>query len=388
MRPRITPTLLASRGVLITIAVLFVTTLPAMAQHGAPLDANSCFSSLLQNHYDFSQHEDIKFRLFSLWNRDLYEESKINGGILTPYGAGNLDTSQSKVWRELQENNQSLDYNKVTAIHVASLDPQAKEIIDDCLKRLTSGYGAFTTVEVEDERYLNLTIYWRDPSGNPLKIKKQELFNGNVVDDHGSHPTVPFVSGSRWSDYQIPSGSSRSVRVERTGPYQRVIFSFVVSPDISFEKIYVDPVPEKVTYTKKYLNVDTHGPLYREWIAATWVNNDTLVQTWDDGAGHKHYRWTRNISDITDDPTAAFSYVLCEKSGPFSDLDGATPPWAGSANGQGVNTKQAVCSGWWQNTGVNVKMRTWVTITGYDSTSHTWEPWYPPASPTGASKKN
>jgi hypothetical protein len=380
--------LLATRVTPSAVVALFLTAMPVMGQHGAPINANTCFSALLQNHYDFAQNKDIKYRLFSLWNKELYEDARMSSGMITAYGEGSLDASQTKVLRELQMNNQSIDYNVATAIHVASLDKDAAKIINHCLDDMTAGYGAFSKVEIEDERFLDLTIYWADPSGNPLKIKKQEIFNGIVLDDNKSHPTVPFGSGKSWSDYEIPSGSSRSVRVERTGPYQQVIFNFVVSPNISFEKIVVAPVAEKVEYTKRGKDTDpiTGQPLYREWLAQTWVNNNGLVQTSDDGHGHKFYKMTHNVSEITDDPTAVFTQVACEKFGDFNNLDGAVPPWAATAIGQGQFTKDASCSGWWQETGRNMKMKAWAQVTGYETRNITWQPWYPQTTQTSQTK--
>ena len=83
----------------------------------------------------------------------------MNSAMYTAYGMGNLNKpSQAKVVRELQMQNQSIDYNRATAVHVARLDPQASAIINHCLDRLTSGFGAFSTIEREDERYIDLTI--------------------------------------------------------------------------------------------------------------------------------------------------------------------------------------------------------------------------------------
>ncbi len=363
------------------IAIVFLNQF-ALAQYGAPVNAEVCFSDLLQNHYDFNENVDLKYRLLSLWDRQLYEDSKMNSAMYTAYGMGNLDASQAKVVRELQMQNQSIDYNRATAVHVARLDPQASAIINHCLDRLTSGFGAFSTIEREDERYIDLTISWRDTSGRPLKFKKQEIFNGYVLDDNKTHPTVPFLSAGWYSDPEIPSGSSRSIRVERTGPYQRVIFNFVVSPEIGFKSIHVDPVPERVTYRQIPVgkNLLSGLPLHSEWVAQTWVNNNGLVQTWDDGNGHKHYRMDHDISEVDQDPTAVFTSVICEKYGApsdFADLDGANPPWASIAVGQGAGTRKATCYGWWQNTGRSIIMKADYQLTGFEPVSHTWQPWYP-----------
>lgn len=366
--------------------VVFCPRLPA--QNGAPIDASVCFSDLLRNHYDFTQHVDLKYRLFSLWNQDLYEASKEDNSIWTPYGADDYGKSAQKILHELQVNNQSIDYNRVTAIHVASLDKQAAGIINHCLDRLTSGFGIFTKVEVEDERYLDLTIYWKSPEGEPLTIRKQEVFNATVLDDNRGHPDLPlpkqtgWFSGviPRWYDPQIPSGSSRSIRVERTGPYDRVIFRFTVSPDITFEDVPVEAVPEKVIYvpTPRSTHPVTKKDYQQEWIAQTWVDNNGLKQTYDDGHGHKHYRMTHEISELSGDPTAVFSYVHCYKYGSpqdFADLDGASPPYATDAPGIGEGTREATCSGRWQETGRSIRMLVQYQTTDFVPNPQRWEPW-------------
>ena len=361
-------------------------------QHGEPVNANACFSDLLVNHYDFNQNTDIKFRLLSLWNQELYEKSRMDSALFTAYGAGNLNLSQDKVLRELEINDQSIDYNRVTAIHTTTLDQQATAIINNCINHLTSGYGIHSKVEIEDERYLDLTVYWDDPNGKPLKFKKQEIFNGNVLNDRGSHPTVPFVTTdtgyfSRWHDAEIPSGSSRTIRVERTGPYQQVVFNFVVSPDIVFAKISIDPVPEKVKYKKNQLakNPLNDQPLHKEWVGRTWDqdsagSNNGLIQTSDDGNRHHHYAMAHSISEVSDDPTAVFVRVICEKYGSaqdYADLDGAVPSYATSAVGQGVGTTKATCSGWWELPGRSIIMKVDYQVTSFVPENQTWSAWYP-----------
>lgn len=353
-----------------------------LAQSGRPIDATVCFSDLLQNHYDFSQNINMKYRLYSLWNRDLYEASKndTSAGI----GPANADYDQStqKVLHELQENNQSTDFNKATALHVATLDPKASDIIKHCLNNLTSGYGIFTKVENEDERYLDVTIYWRSTEGHPLKFKKQEIFNGVVLDDHGSHPALPLISGSgrfSWGDPAIPSGSSRTIRIERKGPYDRVLLKFVTSPDLSFETIPAEPVSEKVVYVMKEVTKVSGVDLHGEWVAQTWVNNNGLTQTFDDRHGHKHYAMKHNISELSHDPTAVFTRVRCEKYGSpqdFADLDGATPYWNSFAPGQGVGTSSATCTGWWQETGRSMRMVADYQVTRYEPQLQKWAPWH------------
>ena len=90
---------------------------------------------------------------------------------------------------------------------------------------------------------------------------------------------------------------------------------------------------------------------------------------------------THNISEFEDDPTAVFRVVRCEKYGgaqDYADLDGANPAWAGAAGGQGAGTAQAVCSGWWQETGRSMRMVVDYQITSFKPQSQTWQPWYPP----------
>ena len=159
---------------------------------GSPVNVNSCYSDLLRNQFDFSQHTSIKYRLFSLWSKDLYEQSKMDSSLFTAYGAGGLDGSQTRVLREMQMNNESVDYDRATAIHAALLDPAAAQIINHCLDTLTSGTGVHTKLVIEDERYLDLTIYWNSNAGTPLKFKSQEIFNGIVLDDKGSHRPCPW----------------------------------------------------------------------------------------------------------------------------------------------------------------------------------------------------
>jgi hypothetical protein len=368
----------------LAFATLVLVSSKLLAQNGTPLDASVCFSDLLRNHYDFTQNVDLRYRLFSLWNQDLYEASKEDNSVWTPYGGASYGKSTQKILRELQVNNQSIDYNKVTAIHVASLDKQAAGIINHCLDRLTSGYGVSTKVDIEDARYLNLTIYWRSPENGPLRFRKQQIFNGIVLDDNRSHPSVPLAASgwlSRWFDPQIPSGSSRTIRVERTGPYDRVKFSFTVSPDITFEDVFVEPAPEKVVYvkTQRANHPVTDQAYQHEWVAQTWVDNNGLKQTYDDGHGHKHYKMTHEITDLEpDDPTAVFTYVHCYKYGSpqdFADLDGAVPPYATDALGQGAGTREAICSGWWQESGRSMKMSVQYQTTDFVPQTQRWQAW-------------
>ena len=371
------------KTVILTIALL-LTSVTAVAQNGQPIDTTACFSDLLKNRFDFEQNADLKYRLLSLWNRELYESSKSDSAIFGVYGADNFEASLQKVLRELQEKNQSIDYNKATSLHAARLDPNAAAVINPCLERRTSGYGIYTTIEVEDQRYFDVKISWKSKDGGSLKFKKQEIFNGVVLDDNKSHPTLPLALPDgvlpQLFDPEIPSGSSRTVRVERSGPDQPVIFKFSVSPNIPFETITVAPVPEKVIYVKneRKTNRTTDQPLKAEWIAQTWVNNNGLVQTYDLGDTKKHYRITHHMDEIEKDPTAVFTNVRCEKYGEpadYADLDGANPSWATIAPGIGDGTRDASCTGWWIKTGRSIKMVATYQLTEYEPQKQKWPAW-------------
>jgi hypothetical protein len=88
---------------------------------------------------------------------------------------------------------------------------------------------------------------------------------------------------------------------------------------------------------------------------------------------------TRNMDEIApDDRTAIFTSVTCEKySEPkdFADLDGATPHYADTASGSGVGTRQASCSGWWQEAGRKIKMVVEYKVTRFEPQKVPWVPW-------------
>jgi hypothetical protein len=355
----------------------------AIGQYGQPISVGACFSNLLRDNYDFRQNTKLKYQLLTFWDNELYEASKTHNDLYTAYGADTFDHSQDKVQRELMSNNVSIDYDRDTAFRREVLDPQASKMFKDCLDSMTSGFGAFTTVINENERYSDVTIRWRGTSGEPLKLRTQEVFNGNVLDDNGTHPRQLFKKEGLF-DPEIPSGSSRTVRLERTGPYQQIVIRLIVSPDIGFQNLYIDPVPERVDYT--YVSVSTQpgtvDPNFHMWGPQRVSENGNGLQQYDPNPPtpyFHHYRMRHDISELSKDPTAVFDAYHCDKVGAYSDFDGA--PGAATTVHPGGSTV-AECTGWWQDVGLNATMSmsvTWHT-TGYLKRSHTWQAWYTPPS--------
>lgn len=332
----------------------------------------ACFSQLLVDKVDFTENTKLKYALYSLWNSQLYDSAKQSGALnATGYGDLNYDQSHLKTLNELQVHEENIDYDRATALHTAMLDPQAGGIIKSCLASLSSKYGAWAYVEVEDERFIHVVVHWTSTDGLPLKIRSQSITGGAVVDDGGTHPSLPIPQDTgffaRFFDPDISSGSSKSFRIQRDNPYATVSVKFNLSPGISLDDDLppMPPVPEKLHYR-----------------TVVHSGEPGLAHTFLHGlGGNGSWVLTDKITDLTADPTAVFTSVLCNKvaNGPHTRLERATPEWWGiNVQGLGVGTREASCSGFtdeFQGTTIGIAVQYQVTGLVADKVPWKWVDW-------------
>jgi hypothetical protein len=340
----------------------------AFAQHGEPIDVNQCFSNILVDRRTDYSNQRLRYALLASWSRDSYESAKASGSItsLLPQAPGiaSFEASDEARLKELHSNNESLDYDRVTASSVAWLDPQAGQIIKSCLDaKIHSGFGLSSVVYIDNERDVTLILYWNwAPGGTPVLVKTKHIANATVTDDSGKHPQQLMTPHTVFSDWGKMSYST-SITLLRTKLDRDIVINIETDPDVGAQHIVIPKAPVKENCVPALQTADKFGTPYQVTVSSL---AEQLTPVRDDGSGHKFVDYNLDITSLPNGKDGIIDAVSCRKSSPtlYADITNAV--------GEHPSGTTAICHGWYQNLGSTFEMHVTWHKTGYVCTPIPW----------------
>ena len=337
------------------------------AQHGEPFDASKCFPKILQDTRTDYTHKQLKYALLSTWSRETYQDAKASGSITSllpklPIGAS-FEASNEARLKEMASNNESLDFDQITATSAAWLDPQAGAIIKECLDdQVRSGYGLSSVVFVDNERDVTLMLYWNwSPGGTPVLIKTKLIENAVVTDDSGKHPKQLLPPHMVFSDWGKLSYSA-PISIRRTNLDKDIVINIETDPDVGAQHIVIPKVPLKQNCVEAKETTDKFGTPYTH-VESKYFEQLQLVR--DDGNGHKFVDYNVDIAKVKDGTDGVIDAVGCRKSSNtlYAEVSNPVGDFSGTV---------ATCHGWFQNLGSQMELRVNWYKTGYACTPIPW----------------
>jgi hypothetical protein len=374
------------KGVLLCLllAILLVSPRPTLAQ-GPSINIKDCFSDILVDRTHIVATDDLKYALQEEWSKEMYDKATAGGKLNliiydVPIGAS-YDQASEKVNKERYSRAEDLNYSSYRSLSRAALNPEAKNIINQCLDKASRGQLGFSYVpwvHAEDPTLVTLQIFWHWPD-EPISITTQRIDGATVEDNDRSHPNKLFGYSllHPWEYNRIDANQSRSVTLKRARPDDNITIVLETSPNIQLPPITIAGEAKPKKCTPIQVSADEFGRPYSKDFGPV----DTSTLTAKDAAGHPiplgngaKWVWEVDLAQQGVPEDATLTSVLCSKygvPGDFMDLLGANPPWNVSAPGF-IDGKKATCIGWWQNAGRHVTMKVQYSKFGYSCPDHDW----------------
>jgi hypothetical protein len=376
-----------SKTLKVAVAVTLFCTFACAQKGSGPLDVRACFSDILVDTSIDKRDTRVRYAIQEQWSRDLYEAAK-QSNTLTAWIDGvtvqdSYETTNNKRLLEMYKMSAEYNFSSNAALYHASLNSQAKDIINRCLDSLAArrGLGLYWVpwVHSEDPTLIDLELRFQyHPTLTPLHVQTKRIDKAVVEDDNRQHPSKLFIR-----DVLMPY-ESRFVTLKRENPGDTVTVQVVTNPNLSVPPITIEgeAAPQECRPVQVNVN-EWNQPLHVE-ITDLLIDRDEYLMRdpkgnpipEGNGAAFKiAIPLQSRYPEGTDFTDAQITSVICERIGsPVDYMDWSNAPMCclGRVNGI-VDGLTGICRGWWQNRGRHIKMTIDWQRLGFQCTAHEWK---------------
>jgi len=336
----------------------------AWSQRSTTTDLRPCFSEILQEKSVSFSNETFKLAMLSEWSYETYDSLRARGQLEAviedlPVGAS-YEQATVAVRKMFEKHSVNIDQSSMQASWNTRLDPAAKDILLECIRKTTfNKLGLSTDYRIIDEKKVILYLHWSWIDSSRLKIKTVSIHNATVDGDHPDSllPPVAYTLG-----FVNPSLDSEAiVPLTRKDPNDDIDIVIETSPDVKAAAINIPKLAKNVQCQTTWPTVDETGAA-QTYTFGPFDTSEKRFEKKDLGNAHHTWEISQNLTDVpnlANDKDSVFTNVTCSLYGTirgWMDLDCGGPGTAECA-GIGVNSRTAKCSGWWQNTGRQITMR-------------------------------
>ena len=361
------------------------------------LDVRSCFSDILVDRTINKNDVNVRYALQEQWSRDLWEQAKQSNTLaLWIDGADISDTyeaTNAKRLKEMYMKSVAYDFSDHSSLYRASLNSDAKNVINKCLDTLAArrGIGLYWVpyVHNDDPTIIDLEFRFQyHPTSTPLHVTTKSVTNAVVTDNGGSHPKELFgfqvwhpINYNALMPYE-----SRFVSLKRMSPGDTITIQITTDPNLSVPPITIEGEPKPQTCEEIPVTEDElKRPLHAE--VGDLLTDDPKYRMFDSQGNVIHeghgdsFKISIDLKSLyppgTDFSSAIITNVRCSRSGVPEDYFEWTYRSPGLCCLPFIDSRPndlvGVCRGWWELHGRKIRMAIDWQRSGLKCTPHDWK---------------
>jgi hypothetical protein len=331
-----------SKPVVTLICLLTVFVVPhARCQFNGYLDPTSCYSSILVDKQSWVNDENTRYRLLSHLDRDEYESLKASGTLQilfkgVPIG-GSFDADKAAAMKTVQDRDEQLEKSIHRSSESMQLDPQATDIIKDCLHaKAMQGYGLFSYSLNHSPFRATLTLDWNWIDAIPIKIIRSQIHNGHMADITPERRTLYDETGFMNNIFHDHFAQSAKFELAFDDPDEDMIVTLVTDPNIRMNDIVIPHTPLRHLCKIELETADKDPALTQSFGPFKFDNRQHVVGQQE---GMDYWRVDQNVPWLLTEVTCLKEPPLATHFDLYPGRNSSTVP------GGGVGTNNATCTG-------------------------------------------